>query len=148
LITAELVDLASGYIGAKEQLAMALQSGTTYQGRGFGPTREDLLSNLARDMPFTDSIGAETLVLEEPAIDALATFRANHSLVVKYLTDSPPGAPSGLMIHMTTNMKIAHTMGILAKCFDHFAPTRKFDLDSNEPKLASTILREFAAQGS
>jgi hypothetical protein len=73
LITAELVNVAAGLIGADEILDAARG---TLESTG-GTLSPDLVSYLPRDMPFTFGLGVELCVFEQPVIDAIVTLRSN-----------------------------------------------------------------------
>lgn len=81
LIASELVNVAAGYLGARDTMAAAVtQTALLKEQGGSPPRREDLSRDTPRPMPFTDRLGAELLFLEQREIDVLSTLRANLAL--------------------------------------------------------------------
>ena len=144
LIAAELVNVAAGLIGAKRTIEAAL---ATISAGAQVPQTVDLSNDTPRSMPFTSSLGAELLLLSVQEIDILSTLESNLSVTRREMQDVTMGRRSfGLLSATTLGKGIVHDMGILAKGFDVFAPSRKLMIDSQPPELAAALLRRLAHQ--
>jgi hypothetical protein len=145
LIAAELVNLAAGLIGSKQYFHAASQHAV---GGGVLPPQPDLIRSLPRDMPFVAGAGVELLQLEQPAIDALVTLRANLGLTRIEMESIIDGRDRfGLLRIGAVSNALSHNLELLAQAFERIAPTRQLALPDHEPALASAVLRRVAANG-
>jgi len=143
LIAAELVNVASGLIGAKDFMDSAAQA--TRSGSS-APTG-DLLRHLPRPMPFTANLGVELLVLSQREIDVLATLRANLTISEASMRDEIDNRQEfGWLVCKRICNGIRHDIGVLAEAFSEFAPTRKLALGGKEPELASALLTRLSRE--
>jgi hypothetical protein len=143
LIAAELVNVAAGLIGAKYVMDAAL---TTWNVGGLVHSQPDLSREMPRNMPFTDGLGAELLILEQPAIDALATLRSNLSITRLQMEAVTAGREHFGLLKITALANgLAHDMSVLADAFAHIAPARQLALADQAAELATTVLRRMAA---
>ena len=145
LITAELVTTAVGYLNTKQEMAIALSPGASLPSGGFGPILGDISHHIPRGTPLTGSLGAELLILEEAAIDALGTFQgclAMTGMNVDQATERQPFVSRLAIVQI--DQLVSHDMTILAKCFEQIAPTRKLQMPNKEPELAAELLRRIA----
>lgn len=144
LVTAELVNVAAGLIGAKETLVAALD---TVSGGGHLPDRHDFTSDMPRSMPFTSSLTADLFLLTEREIDILTTLQANLAVTRKQMDDISQGRrPFGRIAATALNNGVAHDMGILAEAFEALAPQRQLALAGGDLELASALLRRLAGE--
>jgi len=142
LIAAELVIVASRYLNAKARLDIALSAGVP---GSFAPFLDDVSRYLPPGTPLTSTLGAELLILEDAAIDALATFQGNLAMTRMNVDQAMKGTVSLLDIMLINNL-IAHDMGILAECFERIVPDRELRMPGKQqPELASKLLRRVAA---
>lgn len=143
MITAELVNVAAGLIGADEYVDAAWTSVEANSGT----VPLDMGTYLPRDMPFTFSLTGELWILEQPAIDALVTLRSNLA-VTRGQMEETMRRPEGTwrMQVIALAMGIGHTMDILAECFERIAPNRKLTLHGKTAELASVVLRANSAR--
>ena len=140
LITAELVNVAAGYLGTKKLMDAALES--VYQTGGSLPDASLLMQHLPRAMPLTLNLGVELLALEKPAIDAVVTLQSNLTITRLRMEEVVGGEVHiGLLRLQGIAASLCHDMEILAQCFDHIAPTRKMAMMDEPPELASDLLR-------
>lgn len=142
LIAAELVNVAAGLIGAKRLVDAAL---VTLQAGGPMDEQLDMSPYYPRDMPLTDRLGVELLILEQPAIDSLATLRSNLAITKMSMDEITRGARFGLLRITALSNGLGHDMGVLADAFEHVAPTRKLALPDQPAELATVILRGMSA---
>ena len=91
LITAELVNVAAGYIGLRETLRAA--QGTLSAG-GSVSEYPDFSHEMPRSTPFTMALGTELLNLAPPEIDVLSTLQSNISLTQTRLAEISSGKRS------------------------------------------------------
>jgi hypothetical protein len=143
LIAAELVNVALGLIQTKRTMDVAIE---TYHNNDVVPENENFERDRPREMPLTDSLGADLLILPSSSLDALATLKANLARTADSLAEISSGRQRfGLLAAQRLSGGLAHDMTVLAKCFDCFAPERKLEF-SNRPKaeLATELLREFS----
>lgn len=141
LITAELVDVAAGLIGAHRYIRAALSA---VQSSG-GTVQLDVSRYSPREMAITDRLGSDLLLLELPALDALATLRANLAITRRQMEDAGDregGAWLTDIAGLATGVR--HTIEVLAGTFAHIAPTRQLQLPGSPPELASTVLQHIA----
>lgn len=146
LIAAELVNVAAGLIGSKRLFDAGI---TSLQAGGPAGGQIDIDLYLPRDMPFTDSLGVELLILERPAVDALTTLRANLEQTKREMEECRPGLRATMGLAMLTATRISdglgHDMTILAEVIGHIAPDRKWKMsEQQEPQLLSDILLQAA----
>ncbi len=142
LIGAELVNVAAGLIGTKRIVDAAL---TTLQAGGHEGEQLDMSSCYPRDMPFTDHLGVELLILEQPAIDSLATLRSNLAITRMSMEEATRGAYFGLLCITALSSVLGHDISVLADAFEHIAPTRRLQLPDQQAELATVILRRMIA---
>lgn len=137
LITAELVNVAAGLIGADEILDAARG---TLESTG-GVLSADLTSYLPRDMPFTFGLGVELCTFEQPIVDAIITLRSNLAITRESMEDvsNREGGAWRLQIVQVQN-GLRFTMGIAAECFERIAPTRQLKR-GDKSELFSDVLR-------
>jgi hypothetical protein len=141
LIAAELVNVAAGLIDAKDIVDAAF---ATIRAGGSVADRLDMNSYLPRDMPLTDCLGVELLILEQPAIDSLATLRSNLAITRMSMEEVTRGERFGLLRITALSNGIRHDMELLSEAFEHIAPTRKLELPDQQAELASVILRRMS----
>jgi hypothetical protein len=138
LISAELVDQAAGLIGAHEFIQAALEA----EG---GRLSLDLRRYWPRDMAFTDRLGSEILVLEQPAISALASLRSNLAVSRLHMEEIAGTEGGAWGIHVAGVLRgIKHTIGVLAEAFQYIAPDSRLALQDHPPELATDILSRLA----
>jgi hypothetical protein len=143
LITAELVNAAFAMIATKRNLEEDLEDAN----RGVTlPTTKHFGRDMPRAMPLTDGLGADLLILDSEAIDALVTLKSNMARSGEAMEEVTSGRrPYGGWVAGQLSAALRHDMSVLAECFDKFAPTRKFKLAvGSKPELASEALRRFA----
>ncbi|NBW51204.1 MAG: hypothetical protein EBR49_14175 [Betaproteobacteria bacterium] len=150
LIAAELVNLAVGLIETKELMDAAV---TAMSSGGTGPGSVDMAKCFPRNTPMTDSLGASLLILDGPAIDALAMLRVNLAETRKTMESNARivGSHFGLSLSAATVLSraVGHDMTVLADVVDHIAPNRRFKLnDTGEPQLLNELLRQKAKDPS
>lgn len=138
LITAELVDVAVGLIGAAEFVDAAQRQ---IEAAG-GAVTLDLSQHLPRDMPFTFSFGEKLCVLEQPAIDALSVARSNLTITRKIMAEYSGQVEAGWLRITSLENGLWFTMDIVAQCFERIAPDRKLRMPGKSAQLASEILRD------
>ncbi len=145
IITAELVNVAMGMITTKKTMDIAI--GTAEQGVIL-PDEQNFERDMPRNMPLTDALAAELLILTADALDALVTLKSNIERTGEGLREISSGRRSfGLLAARQISTSLAHDMIILAECFDHLAPTRKFKMHKDsEPRMASAVLRDYASR--
>ena len=143
LIASELVNVAVGMIDSKRTVDIAVE---TVRSGGVLTSTENFAREMPRSMPFTDSLGPELLVLDGNAIDALVTLKANMERTAEGMIEVTSGRRQfGMLTAQQISSGIAHDMGILAQCFEHFAPNRKLKLARDvEPELATELLKRYA----
>jgi hypothetical protein len=141
LIAAELSDVAAGLLGAL-QFATAARAGVLQRG---GPLPVNMSMHLPRAMPFTFSLGEGLWVLEPLAINALATVRANLTVLRSTMEDVTAGEGAGWSDVNRLLNTLRHTMVELAKAFDQIAPAHMLRAEDKPPERASLILRRAAA---
>ena len=142
LIAAELVNAAMGMMAAKRNMDIAVETG---EYGGILPEKENFDREMPRKFDLTDSLAAELLILPGDALDALVTLKSNMERTGEGLSEITSGRRRfGLLAAQQLSAALAHDMGILAECFDHFAPNRKFKIGEKEPELASAVLLRFA----
>lgn len=145
LIAAELVDVAAGLLDAHKLLQAAV---TSLQAGGPVSTSQDLTAWCPRALPYTFSLGVDLLHLDQPAIDALVSPRANLTLTRQSMDAISAGARFGLLSATQLAQMLAHDLGLLATVFDHIAPSRELELPGKAPELATVILRRAAGQAT
>jgi hypothetical protein len=130
-----LVNVAASYI----QLQRTIRAGQeTIDAGGSVPTQVDFSNDMPRSTPFTSALGAELLILSPQEIDVLSTLEANMALTRGQLQDFSTGKRSfGLLTVRSLSQGIAHDMNILAQAFEKIAPSRKLNVESQPPELAS-----------
>lgn len=141
LIAAEIVNVAVGLIDAKDLLGAALE---TLQAGGPVTDHLDMSHYLPRDLPLTDRLGVELLILEQPAIDSLATLRTNLAITRMLMEEVTRGGRFGLLRITALSNGLRHDMGVLADVFEHIAPARKLALPDQQAELATVILRRMS----
>ena len=140
LITAELVSIAAGLLQAKTLVDAALEQ--IHSAGGTIPGSE-IASTLPREMPLTTSLGAELLLLEQPALDALVTLQTNLAISRINLEQfADADVQFGLLRLGALAVGLGHDMSILAQCFERISPTRELQLPGEQPALASEILKQ------
>lgn len=139
LITAELVNVAAGLIGAYEfieaaRISLESQSGTI-------PL--DLTSHLPREMPFTIGLGIDLCTLDPAELDALITLQSNLTISRNQMRGETirDGGSWRLQVIQLAN-GVRFTMEILAQCFERIAPTRKITMPGKPADLCSVVLRQ------
>lgn len=137
LIAAELVDVASGLLSAKQYIDAVGSTGTVIKTL-------DLSGHQPRLMLFTNSLGTELLTLEKSEIDALATLRSNLALTRQAMNEITASTNVGLLKVIALSVEIGHDMAILSEVFEHIAPKRKLQMMEKEPELATEILNRAA----
>lgn len=143
LIAAELVNVAAGYLCAKPLIDSALEELRTRGGAL--PDLAILTRSFPRSTPLIDGLGVDLLILEEPAIDALVTLRANLTITRMSLEEAIESeARLGLLRMGALAAGLAHDMEILSECFDRIAPTRKLTLGDKPAESAAVLLRRTA----
>ena len=144
LVTAELVNVAAGLIGAKRMMQAAVNA---VSAGGQLPQRIELSNDLPRSMPFTAALGTELLILSERQIDILSTLESNLAVTRQQMQDVSTGQRSfGLLAATALNEGIAHDMRILADAFESLAPDRRLTIDGQAPALVSDTLRRLATE--
>lgn len=141
LITAELVDVACGLMGAKKLVDAAIIS-----LRAGGPVSESLDMSPYRphQMPFTDRLGPKLLALEQGAIDAIATLQSNLAITRQSMDEVTAGARFGLLKATSLSTGLGHDMIVLAEAFTHIEPSRKLLLPDAAPEPVTEILKRAA----
>jgi hypothetical protein len=141
LLAASLVDIAAGLISAKGYVDSALTSlhaGAAMSGR------EDM-TWLTPPKPFSDLLGLELLILDQPAIDSLMTLDSNLSRTATTMADiTRSGASLGLLSATKLSNGLSHDMNVLAEVFQDIAPNRQFSFDAKPPELVISILKRLA----
>lgn len=145
LIAAELVNVAVGLIQTKQTMDVAIE---TFYSNGVVPENENFERDRPREMPLTDSLGADLLILPSSSLDALATLKANLARTADSLAEISSGRQRfGLLAAQRLSDSLAHDMTVLAACFDSFAPERKLGFPNRaKPELATELLRQFAGK--
>ena len=139
LITAELVNVAAGYVGLHETLRAAQR---TLSAGGSVSSHPDFSREMPRSMPFTMAFGTELLNLAQPELDVLSTLFSNISLTQNHLAEISSGKRSfGLLAIRPLSHGVAQDLDLLAQAFEKFAPTRKLAHENRQAELASTLLR-------
>lgn len=136
LVTAELVNVSFGLIGAERILAGQVKA--IYAGASVG---NDVSGLLPRPTPRTSAMSGELLLLTEREIDVLATLESNLALTRLAVDEVAIGLST--MSLFTTQRILGHVrgdMGLLRQAFECFAPERKFQLEDGKPELATEIL--------
>ena len=146
LVTAELVNVALGLIDAKQRVDASLR---TINARNHEPEHDDLTRFIPKPMHFTNDLGIELLVLEEPDIDVLVILRANLARTGMRMEEVTAGKrPLDLLTLSGLYESIQHDMGILSEAFQRFGPERKFTLPGKSPELYSSVLSRLSAEAS
>ena len=142
LITAELVNVAAGLMGALDLVNAAIISGVHYlNGASIA-----LHSYLPRAMPYTEGLEEGVLMLSPDQVDVLAVLRSNLTLTRSNIEDIlANGAKYRAMGTGEVKRILCHDMDILAQAFERIAPTRKLALGEKAPELASALLRKMVA---
>jgi hypothetical protein len=146
LIAAEMVDVTAGLLESKQLMDAAIKA---IRAGGTAGGQIDLSQFMPRGMPLTESLGTELLLLEGPAVDALATLRSNLAQTRKTMEGyaTVVKATNGISMTIATALSnaLGHDMTILAEVFMHIAPTRQLRLPGEDgPRLASDILKQAA----
>jgi len=143
LIVAELVDVAAGLIDAKRVVDAAC---TSLEAGGTVGEKLNMTWIMPRYMPFTESLGLELLILEQPVINALVTLRSNLSITRLGMEEITEGRESFGFLRITAlSNGLGHDMRVLAKVFELTAPDHEFVLgDDQPPELVTTILNRSA----
>jgi hypothetical protein len=142
LVTAELVNVATGMIGAEDTLSGFVRAFLTGAATH---ERYDLGYLSPRLMPRTTALSNELLLLDTRTIDVLATLESNMAISKRTMDEVTRGErPFSLLSAQQIVGMVRHDMGILAQAFDQFAPTRQLQLPGQQPQLAGTILRQRA----
>lgn len=141
LIAAELVNVAIGLINAKELVDAAVVSA---QAGGPVGNAIDLTVYLPRPMPFTDGLGVDLLVLDHEAVDALTTLRSNLALTRAAMDDVTKEGRLGMLRAGTLANSLANDMAVLVEVFGRVAPDRKVQLEGEEAKLVTDMLKQAA----
>lgn len=137
LIAAELVNVAAGLIDAKRIVDAAL---TTLRSGSNVDDQLDMSSYYPRDMPLTDRLGVELLILDQPAIDSLATLRSNLAVSRMSMEEVSRRARFGLPRVTALSNGLGHDMRVLADAFEHIAPMRRLMLPDQQAELATVLL--------
>ncbi|WP_207000879.1 hypothetical protein [Trinickia mobilis] len=138
MVAAELVNVTAGLLDAKRIVDAAV---VTRQAGGHVPDHFDMTQYLPRQMPFTDSLGVELLILGRPAIDALATLCSNLALTRATMLAITEGRAGFDLMQMTSlSNAIKHDMSVLADAFLHIAPTRELQLPGQPMENAVALL--------
>ncbi len=140
LVTAELVNVAAGLIGAHLFLRQIISANAV------GPSA-DLRPYQPRPMPFTAGLGAELLNLSAKQIDVLSTLLGNMQITRGDFSDliELNRGFTGLDAVKLKNA-VSADMLILSEVFEQFAPARKLSLQGKASQLAVTLLRDEAAK--
>lgn len=141
LITAEMVNVAAGLMGAQRFVDAAI----SVTASAPSVPSADFLRHLSRPMPFTENLGIELLTLSKRELDVLTTLRSNLMTAdASLLRDVERSGTFGYINSMRIQADVRHNMGLLAEAFIEFAPERKLAVEGNEPELASTLLRRLS----
>jgi hypothetical protein len=141
LITAELVNVAAGYITLQRMLRAARRTTSA------GSTPLDLSRDAPRSMPFTSALGTELLILSPQELDVLSTLDSNTTLTQRQIRDLSTREGFVGWVSITTLCQgVAHDMEILAQAFERFAPTRRLAIEGREPEAAVVLLRRLATE--
>jgi hypothetical protein len=144
LITAELVNVAAGYISLQRMVRAA--RGTISAG-GPIPMPIDLSSDAPRSMPFTVGLGTELLILSPEEIDVLSTLESNATVTrgeIQRLSTSE--GSFGYLAITALCQGVAHDMDVLAQAFERLAPARKLKTDDQPPEPSAAALRTLSAE--
>jgi hypothetical protein len=142
LITAELVNVTAGLIGAHRFMAGSIRS----IEHGASAAVVDLSFYAPRGMPVTATLGSDLLVLSEREIDVLTTLSSSLQLTRDAIAQTGTLAcPFGLIQATSLKDGMAHDIGLLAQAFEEFSPDRKLEMPGCSPELASELLRREAA---
>ncbi len=141
LIAAELVNVAVGLMSGKEYTDAAVISGRAGAAM---PNAVDLTLYLPRAMPFTDSLGAQLLALDEQTIDVLSTLRSSLTATRAQMQDASAEGRMGLLRAEALSNGQAHSMGVLVDVFKRVAPDRKFQREGEAAELVIDMLTKAA----
>lgn len=143
LITAELVNVAAGYITLQRVLRAARR--TTTAGASISPL--DLSSDAPRSMPFTSALGTELLILSPQELEVLSILESNTMETQRQIRDLSTREGFVGWVSITTLCQgVAHDMEILVQAFERFAPTRRLAIEGREPEPAVVLLRRLATE--
>jgi hypothetical protein len=144
LISAELVNVAAGYMRLQQTLRAAER---TLDVGGTVSTLQDFSNEMPRAMPLTSTLGAELIVLSTSEIDVLSTLISNMDLTRRRLEEFSVGKRSlDLLTIPSLSQEIAHDLDILAQAFERFAPSGRLAIGSQPPEPASVLLRRLAGE--
>jgi hypothetical protein len=136
LVTAELVNVSFGLIGAERTLAGLVKA--IYAGASVG---NEVFGLSPRPTPRSSGMSSELLLLTEREIDVLATLESNLALTRLAVDEAANGLST--MSSLTAQRILGHVRGdmeLLRQAFECFAPERKFQLEDGKPELATEIL--------
>ncbi|MGO9443877.1 MAG: hypothetical protein ACLPXB_03765 [Thiobacillaceae bacterium] len=141
-LSAELVSVAAALINAKhfvDAAAISLQAG------GVVGEQANLTWVMPPGMPFTDGLGIELMILDQPAIDALVTLRSNLAITRASMEAITEGRELfGFLRIAALSRGLGHDMEVLAEAFEHIAPGQRLAIDRQPPELAASMLRRKA----
>src|SRR5439155_24169579 len=120
------------------QFVAAARAGVVTRG---GPLPVNMTIHVPRDMPFTFSLREGLWLLEPAAINALATVRANLTVLRSTMEDVTAGGGAGWLDANRLRSRLLHAMTELAKAFDQIAPTHMLRVEYKNPEPATAILR-------
>jgi hypothetical protein len=136
LVTAELVNVSFGLIGAERSLAACVKA--IYAGASVGG---DVYGLSPRPIPRTSGMSSELLLLTEREIDVLATLESNLALTRLAVDEvATKHATMSLLVAQRLLGHVRGDMDLLRQAFECFAPERKFQLEDGKPELATEIL--------
>jgi hypothetical protein len=144
LISAELVNVSTGYINLQQQMTAAIHSYVPNMKPRENP---DFSNEMPRSMPFTSNHGTDILKLLPSELDVLSTLQSNMEVTRRNLQELSMGKQifSRFAIKRISG-RIVHDMEILAQGFEKFAPYRQFKVQDAPPELATVLLRRLAKQ--
>jgi hypothetical protein len=142
LIAGELVSVATAYIVVQPMVAKSLAYVTSNAAALVGGL--GLGTQLPHGLPLLNNLGAELMVLEPPAIDALVTLQVSLAQTRTLAEDVDQRKQIGVLALTPLANGLNFDLEVLATCFERIAPTRRLRLPGKEPELASTLLRRLA----